>query len=988
MRWFFHKNIFFILVSITGLSYSQSAGLFVGLKNPECREIIEKLKRINSNSAAEMRLLQSDIELMDEAKYSMMGEGYKFVIESVANLMNSRLVPPDYEVAATCDAILENIRVNSTAKPAAEFLRYLQDQRQARQADTAQKDVIPTRSSCRVPQDTNVTLPSITDRLVSKYSLETKLNIPTTPGITGYSIKPELNLSKTKFNLSLLGRPSLMTERFTDADCGCATEVMDQNVEIYGRFSIMTKQNQIKNELNSLVKKSFGEKFQNDFSKNFEDLSYFLNTNAKIFPAQANIEKLQCSSVQDYITSIKSKCGNKSDNDINQRLNDILGTDQQGLGLKLNTIAKDATAVDTGKKRADGTPILYTREDMDGQRRQLLEDLPEMKFLDKIIYKIMSQPKNLEEFSNLIGSSDVQSSLYITLSNKLKENPSLIDEIAGDKKNDQYFIQLRSLITNPDSFQLYDFMNGGLEILFDHQPGLKAMFRSKEEFKKVRWAPNASQSVVGMIEEEKNFLNEDFASRCEELKNNLAEAVCVEEDKILSQVDPKDIDRLVNTKNPEIMTEYANYTNLLCRIKGENKPHFTDINVANLPLGKLSDYSQRRISKESNKEPQDQLTSYMRAHQNDPRFQNYMDQSSRTVASRRSSYNGTGRIGNEILAKNSTVRRFDPRFEKVKGSESYVAKTSGAASQLAAVSEPQSKKTDSTTSTALPATTNPQTVGQSAARSISYPPVIQNDSRERSNLKSAIKDFIGERESSEKVDRLLSNSDTSSLREIERLTQETKKSQDQLAALTKQRDQQQLSEMENRLRELESERAQTVTQLASGKNPSTSERSSGRGPASVPQSQPVDVPRAPSAPQVDLSQSQDLNSPAPIPKKPFVFNGGESTPSVEAKASEASLQLIDYLSQNETEITSLVQVKESGMLYKFKVLENGKWIEKEILVGFEALTDDLKKLIDQKISKSGASGQKLVSIDNEIKEIQRKYSYLSLKNIISNQLRK
>lgn len=77
-----------------------------------------------------------------------------------------------------------------------------------------------------------------------------------------------------------------------------------------------------------------------------------------------------------------------------------------------------------------------------------------------------------------------------------------------------------------------------------------------------------------------------------------------------------------------------------------------------------------------------------------------------------------------------------------------------------------------------------------------------------------------------------------------------------------------------------------------------------------------------------------------------------------------SKEVISFVQKNEPDVDTLKKLKASGMTFKYKVVENGVTVEKEIKVNYASLSKEAKQFLDQKIA---------------VKEARRNYSYNALR---------
>ncbi len=95
-------------------------------------------------------------------------------------------------------------------------------------------------------------------------------------------------------------------------------------------------------------------------------------------------------------------------------------------------------------------------------------------------------------------------------------------------------------------------------------------------------------------------------------------------------------------------------------------------------------------------------------------------------------------------------------------------------------------------------------------------------------------------------------------------------------------------------------------------------------------------------------------------------------------AEDMNRNIIRYLETNTLDLRTLIQIKESGMLFRYRVNER----EREVLLSYANLPADIKNIIDQRIISARATPDEINRISNDIKLRRRNYSYETLRAII------
>jgi hypothetical protein len=125
------------------------------------------------------------------------------------------------------------------------------------------------------------------------------------------------------------------------------------------------------------------------------------------------------------------------------------------------------------------------------------------------------------------------------------------------------------------------------------------------------------------------------------------------------------------------------------------------------------------------------------------------------------------------------------------------------------------------------------------------------------------------------------------------------------------------------------------------------------------------------------SLSSDALSGKNVSAPVVVTASGSHSAGLEIKSTELSNELIKYISSNEIDVNTLEKIKTAGMVYKYKTVENGAVVEKQIVIQYQNLDEKVKSVLDSRIAKD---------ID-KTQGLKRSYSYSALKIILSDSKR-
>jgi hypothetical protein len=264
--------------------------------------------------------------------------------------------------------------------------------------------------------------------------------------------------------------------------------------------------------------------------------------------------------------------------------------------------------------------------------------------------------------------------------------------------------------------------------------------------------------------------------------------------------------------------------------------------------------------------------------------------------------------------------------------------------------------------------------------------------------------------------------DTARQQELLRINQEIGQAGQRLQGLNQEIHQQQLGKLEARIKELETERetlkrqdrpAQTQTRVPSDQARDNYRVSAAFVGANPPQpSQVFAGPRsgmdsagqagrtvahrgevgdtnsagARGARAVVSTTSRDDNAgrtPASTTgpsanRSQLVIASTEARPRVDVQPQELSQEVLQYLMATRPDANVLQQIKEEGMVYRYRVSENGAIREREMRVEFERLPPETKRFIELQLAQSSGTRTPAL-VEEEIQIAQRVHSYASLR---------
>lgn len=797
-------------------------------------------------------------------------------------------------------------------------------------------------------------------------------------------------------------RNGIVPDGETDG-CKCIKQVMQQ-AELWNNAKFTAEKNLTKERMQDSVLDGFGKKFLNDYAANMEDVGFFQVNAAKFFGqekgAQVSAAKnYECSDVSQYESAIDKKC---SANGITpaerqKRLDKIFNAyggadsnDQLPLGQRFSKLNQKIQVLDEGSANP------YRRETHDEKRFALSRKEPSINFLDKIVKSMMadnSKNNRVKEFLFVNGSPLGAVAKFIEIESQ-KDPNAFVKKYLNDKNLSPDFVKkVQTFLTDKnisDTLKFETFVSQ-IEVAMGMHPGLKAMLTDEKIFlKTAETAVLSNKSLVETLEMSDNILGKKYQERCKGLIEKLSEATCVKNDDILGKVRGDEVASLLRGKG---YPENSNYELLLSCEAGNTivtQRPFDDLIMA-------SAYDNSDLKDRLTRPANEQTNAFRRLH--DTKNDEVKDIVQSAVAETRSQRE---EVKDRSLASYKYTGGSEGQTEAVKD----VARVNSTAieSTSARTAEVEATSSFNAAPNFMPAA--PVVVPTTATAAVAE--TVKTD------LKSEVRDTLSNKDNQEKVDKLLSHSDDSSMRELLRLKEESLNNRQKILELTSENEKQKLKDLEEKIKLLETKKQQIA------------QTSGAEVEDDVSHTRQNNTFRAPSRDIASLKPMMDTSGSGSGDYggtggssggsfgsggiSPSTGRGGSSAAAARAvmnsdksssdvsdgyivvssegvsqgvKSQEVSQELINLLSSSDPDLSALKKLKDTGMLYKFKVMENGVLVEKEVLVNYKMLNEDAKKLVETKLATKQHS-----QLETELVAAKRVHSFQALKIILGEQLRK
>lgn len=810
-------------------------------------------------------------------------------------------------------------------------------------------------------------------------------------------------------SLAVFGPAVLETAKTLPLDtqhCSCIEAKATKEVS-----SEMERSNQVTNELrdmNTMIATAFGKKFINDYATHLEDIRYFTKNAKQVFSSRESrqsdeAENLRCSKPSDFKAAVQKTCGRSvSDSQINSRMAKIFGELGQAQGFQYLSKIDELVMVNTSD---DGRK--FRRGDFDIIRNGMVKEDKNIRFADNIVATLLKD-KNARRA--ILATDDVPKEAILKyLTEQIRTdskffNRYLDKELLGERMFNEMSNQFK------DTTVALNVIRGKLDWAMEVHPGFESLMKNKKIFDEASDAiKNSSSSAIDTLETSDDILKPDLIARCDALKNNLAQFLCTDENSYVGSTPKNELRHMITNSGRThdlVMADLA-----ICR--GGNTV------VKSGPFAELFVTKEDRqadiLERLGNTKLADQKNLFTKIMLQNGKSG---DSETRRALSQAAEEGYRNRRG---LSDDSYGRKFDvadsqkmsffsPETERTLKSENSVASAKEDSKTVINNAANSSQQSNEVASMASPAYVNNYSA---ALKDYQENTGAKATTQEKYDPRNDLREFLSNKENKESVDRLMKETDDSRVADLARLREESEKNREQLLKLASDNEKLKLKQMQDQLAELEQKRSNAVSANVAPEEDEeeTDPRSSGRGSrdiASVSSGESSGVnsgsfsggkaggsasgsgsaaSSAISNARNELSNGLTGNNDA-TSSEPVVISAaaGARSGSLEIKSTELSKEILNFL-ETEPDVQTLIKMRQSGMIYKYKVMENGKEVMKEITIDYKALNDDVKKLIEQKIADSGKAGSEAKRLSAEIKDLRRAYSYNALKIILGEQMK-
>jgi hypothetical protein len=757
--------------------------------------------------------------------------------------------------------------------------------------------------------------------------------------------------------------------------------------------------------LKAAVRKEAGKKVLNDYTSHFEDVRFYVANAAQIFHKKEErwnqeATQISCRSADKILEAVNNHSGCKElPSEVqDERLNGILRSfgsqlerDFQG---NLRSIQQQILSESANPKYSG--PESEKRKRTDRALYTMLMDSEDFKIVNRVLTKVLKNPLLKEKLNAkmLTSSNTPQHEMFTALeseffsSDKTKLNSFFDIETLGPELHAKFSASVRE--NKPQSF--YDELKAMISVAADQHPGVGRLMTSKELFRNSMFKIGRSQDAVAFLESDKT-MKSHFEENCGNVIKNFAEVVCSTDDALMSNVNQEELEKIILLP-PASLQRIQTQALVLC----EETKSLSSLNSPFLlsPHDRKSSYNDL-----INPTSDPSVRSIVREAQTNP-----SSAAGRALARSEKAHVDPGHtVRNDTFAKEV----FEADMPK---SQSNLAASPAIAPVKSPVVSDKNLENTVSQSADLRQEVVPE---QSLYNNNGVTPQAINSNISSSKIENSkeMREFLADETAKEPVTKLVDDSSDDVMKELIRLKEETEKNKLRILELSSDNQKLKLQASEAALNKLQKERAALnpgepvvdepveLTKKDKIFQPSTlrensrdvaSATSSETGSANAGTSSGSQVSASSQGSLGGLNRallaSSGLRGGVDTNERVVVSSATTRTASLEIKSQDVGLDLLNYISSNDADIQTLIKLKTSGIMYKYKVVENGEVVEKEMLIDYQNLNEDVKKIIDRKISQNKDRNSEVARLDKEIKDLKRVYSYSALKIILGEQMKK
>jgi hypothetical protein len=773
-----------------------------------------------------------------------------------------------------------------------------------------------------------------------------------------------------------MGVSTATPAEYTKSKCDCFEKSVTKTIGNDKKVKFEAGIEAEKKRINEMIFNAAGKKIINAFAANLEDVNFYKTNNVDALGGDKSANDFQCNNIPEYKQVIMEACNRNgiSADVIKSRSDQLLGAfgdfkDESTIEGKFRRLQTEVLNANLDpSKIQEGGPKSYSRQEYDKVRFGISQKRDEVKFMSELTDEIMDDP----DLSKIINEGLEEGkrpghAIFKLVSDETNEKvKKILQRIANNHKKVGFYNNLNVALKTSTTEDLRTLIMDTYDVATDMHPGLKAIFRNTELFKGIRAKMenknHSSHNLLAQLDREPELLKTFFKKRCEGLKAQFSEAICVPTDNLVNLANKEDLNKLLSTVKDQINPVFKDA--ILCRMPDnkESKSIFTKISFSMGDKLGMADYFKRKVNDGTGPSS---------------RFERFALQY------------GVKGAANDFLSDMASY-----------GDDQRRPSAEFAAMDKSFLKENNESSTQTTSSQIAERPEVPQVIAPTFSNNYAAPtstptvePIPTQTHKDTRDTKAMLRDFLADEENKADVEKHLSNLSSKDQEELLRLKEQVAADKEKILTLLQESEKLKLRNLEQKVKDVEaaSPRARaSVNKIGNARNEDRiddetdeySDQSDSSNAQANTARETISGTQGSSSSSSSSSSNGRSSSGAErsLASLNMSLQTGQGNTTGTAAASEkgeiiiqssgtedVSKEVISYVQTMEPDVEVLKQLKASGMTFKYKVIENGVAVEKEIKVNYGSLSKEARQFLDQKIA---------------VKEARRNYSYNALRLIL------
>lgn len=801
------------------------------------------------------------------------------------------------------------------------------------------------------------------------------------------------NLSEIQNIRNFVLEPVVVSENFssstqtfiTDNRCLCMQESVKVRARESGKKDFNSYVSQLDKDLNKKIYEQAAKNLLNEVANEMEDFNYF-------HLEEANENKFSACEISEYQKVVDKKCGERGIDPAlkEKRISQIFGTYglDIGEGLKENFLNMSYEVMNIPQELSSmGPSRRISRKAYDVVRRKSTNE-PVYGFFQNFFQQV-SMNKTLmflvnDELDQ--GKTPFQAFMKLQMEHNSELEKVYQSMIAADQTT-PIMSDFKLALGSNDPKKFRDFWSKNIRSFISLQPSAKMVMGDKDIFNKFM-AGTPDKNILTFTEKNKSLFKKHLKDSCSQFVSKFSELVCIKEDNFKKLANKEDINRVIKkTDFPQEMKEY-----LLCDEVSPEIPESSPFHHLTSGLNPFlqSDLQDRILN--PNKQTNG-AASFVKTIL-DPSKEKAREFVASTIASDpRVKFNAH---------EASTLQMLNLPKEVLKGgSGRSIASQKPSISSEVPVKMLKEHLDNSPDYDNSHIQKSREVLATGTAAQVLPSANTVSAMSSSTTWREELKNFLSENGEKSTVDKHISAARDEDLKELKRLKEQLSGDNQKMITSMYQLENEKLKKLQEEYEALEKEyqvkrEARNAVPQTAGKAPdeghsfsvprihqlaqvqqnAPQETGSSFGGASTAQGASVagaSVSRGISG--AAMAQARGVYEPASRNEGPYlVVSGGVKT----EEPRDVSSELINFINEKNPDIDTLKKIRESKLVYQYKLARDGVELEKEIVFDYSRLNDDARKLLESRISGLRNSDR----LEENYENIRRTYSVSSLRLLL------